>query len=468
MGSIESILSIARTAMLAQQTAIDTTGHNIANATTPGYTRQTAVLSALDPLRTPSGVFGRGVGVVDVRSARDAQLAQNARTTGTAAEGTAARRDLLAQVESVFGEPSDTGLLAGMDAFWNAWSDLANAPADHTARVTVQRRGDALARQFNTVANQLLTLSDDTRTAVAQDVRRINELVTQIAATNDQILPAESGGHQASDLRDARDRLIDELSTLVPVTVMDRPDGTDVVLLNGMPLVDGNSGKALTLSGTLSPVVRFNGSATPLRLSGGALQARLEILATDLPQAQANLDQLASGLISGVNALHTSGWSPTAGVAGNWDPLAGPTGSGVLFFDPTAATARTMRLSGTVATDAASIASGDALDGTGNNRIALAISALRTTAPTSPVGSFASEYQALIAQVAGAANAATAEASVNSSLASHAKTRLQSAAGVSTDEELVALIRHQQAYAASTRVIETARALYDALMSISR
>jgi flagellar hook-associated protein 1 FlgK len=140
----------------------------------------------------------------------------------------------------------------------------------------------------------------------------------------------------------------------------------------------------------------------------------------------------------------------------------------VAFFDPTASTARSMRLSATVAADPSSIAAGDALDAPGNNRTALALAALRTAVPSSPFGTFGGEYQAIIAQVAGAANAATNQAAVTDTLASQAQTRLQAATGVSTDEELVGLIRHQQAYAAAARVIEITRGLYDALMAIGR
>ncbi|MCC7195114.1 MAG: flagellar hook-associated protein FlgK [Gemmatimonadaceae bacterium] len=462
------MLSIARSGIMAQQAAIDTIGHNIANAGTPGYTRQVAVLSPAPALRTPVGVFGRGVDVTNVRGNRDALLTQAARTTGSTSGGAGVRSDLLDRVESIFGEPSDSGLASAMDAFWNAWSDLSNAPTDRAARVVVQQRGDALARQFNAKATQLAELEADTRAAASRDVQRINELAAQVASINGQIVPAEAGGHEASDLRDARDRLINEMATIASVTVLDRSDGTDAVLIGGMPVVDGSVAKTIAMSSTSPPGATFVGGAGTVRLGSGSLQARFEFLATDIPRAVAALDQLSSGMVTAVNAVHVTGWSPTAGAGGNWDPLMGATGSGVAFFDPAGVTARGMRLSQAVAADASAIATGDALDAPGNNRISLAIAALRTDAPGSPFGTFGSEFQSLVAQIAGGLSAARNDAEVASTLSAQAQARLDSRTGVSTDEELVDLIRRQQAYAASARIIDTARGLYDALMSIGR
>jgi flagellar hook-associated protein 1 FlgK len=308
------------------------------------------------------------------------------------------------------------------------------------------------------------------RAQASDAVAQVNRLTADIARLNAQIVPTEAGGHGANDLRDQRDRLLDQLGTIVPVTVIDRLDGSNQVMLGGRPLVDGTGANALELTVALPLEVRIAGESSAVRTMGGTLGALLELTSVDIAQVRTGLDDLAAALVTDVNALHVTGWSPTAGGAGNWDPLNGPTGSGIPFFDTAAnaSTAGGIRLSDAIRADAAAIAAGATENAVGDNSVALALAELRNSAPSATGQSFGGAYQAIVAALAGAGRSAADAATVSSTLLQQASARRESTSGVSTDEELLRLMRHQQAYAAAAKVVQTVDEMMEALLALKR
>ena len=454
--STSSILSIARSAILAQQAAIAVAGHNIANAETAGYTRQELLLQPSTPERTPLGIFGTGVSIINVVGRRDALLAQDVRAQSAPAAGAQERSELLGRIEAVFGEPTDSGLATALDAFWGSWSDLASNPSSLSARTVVQQRGEDLAAAFNRYSTQLGQVDTAVRADITATIGELNTLTSQIADVNASIVPAESGGAMANDLRDQRDRLIDRLGEIVPVTVTELANGSCQVLLGGIPIVDGIVAKSFTQGNGVPLTVRLTDSSDALRNVGGRLGAMLDVINGNLPYAQSQLDALASSVIGEVNALHTTGWSPAA--------------AGADFFDaaPANATARNIRLSAAVSGDASVIAAGNVAGATGNNAIALAIAGLRDFAATAPGNSYGDAYRTLVSTIAVAKQSADNDASVSGSLADLAKERRSAATGVTTDEELIRMMRAQQAYSAAAKVIQAADEMAQTLLDLKR
>jgi flagellar hook-associated protein 1 FlgK len=467
MSTMSGILGIARSAMSAQQAAIEVAGHNIANANTAGYTRQSLLTTAADPSRTPMGIFGTGVKVVNVTGQRNQLLSDEVRAQSAPAAAFGQKATTLTRVESIFGEPSDAGLANALDQFWNSWSDLASNPTSAGAKTVVQQRGAALAATFNQYSSQLATLRTSTVSELAAAVTHVGSLASQIASLNGQIVSAESGGQSANDLRDERDRLTDTLGTLLPIAVNETSDGASHVTLNGMPLIDGTTSRGLTLGSGTPVTIRIAGDTDALRGLTGKVGAYIDVLNNDLTAAESDLDAIASAVIYDVNGAHFTGWSPPSGSAGVWPPSGG-TGSQIYFFDPTPGNvnARNIRLSASVAANADAVAAGDTLNAPGNNAIALKIAALRDAAPSAPGGSIGGAYRTLVAKVASTKASATDAASVAQTLTDQASARRQSAAGVNTDEELVALMKHQQAYAAAAKVIQAVDQMMQSLLQI--
>ena len=162
MITLNNILSVARSAITAQQTAVQVASNNIANANTEGYSRQRVVMQPNQPIQTALGPAATGVRVAAYERMRDPLLDISfRRDEGKAAAGST-RRDLLRQIEGVYGEPSEHGLGATMDAFWAAWDDLANDPLSDSARGMVRQRAMQVTTGLNNAA--ALTLSQEVET----------------------------------------------------------------------------------------------------------------------------------------------------------------------------------------------------------------------------------------------------------------------------------------------------------------
>ncbi len=456
MPSIGSILSVASTALRTQQEAINVTAHNIANAATEGYSKQRPVLSQLPPQRTPTGIFGSGVGVVDVQRIRDVYLDSNYRLETGEYRESEVRSGVLGQLETILSEPGEGGLSTTLDQFFSAWSSLATDPTSASARGAVREQGSLLSGQLRGLAADLDVLRQDTEARLLSSVQKVNDLAGTVARLNREITASEAAGETAGDLRDARDRAIDEMSTLIPIQVTQRENGGVGILTSGVGLVDGAE------HGTLE--VRLSGGALELGLEGrasslpdlgGRIGGMIRVLNEDLPAARDSLDDLAEALVTEFNTLHRTGTAPDGS-------------TGVDFFDPAGVTASSISLSAAVEVDAKAIAAGTGgASGeyrAGANDIALTLAGLRD-APNATLGvSFGEHFRELVSDVGFSVRSSLDSVEVHKTLSEQADVRRQSFSGVSTDEELVKLIEFQTAYSAAARVVTVADELLDTLV----
>jgi flagellar hook-associated protein 1 FlgK len=466
MSSIGGILSAAARALVTHQKAMAVTTHNISNAETEGYSRQRAVLGASDPLITPDGIIGTGVELKDIERIREPLLDDIYRGETSTASFHGERADQLGRIEQVFGEPSDTGLMAALDAFWNAWSDLATDPLSDAARSVVRQRGMEVSDRLWQLSSGLSDIRTAGHDRVDALVSRTNELASHIASLNGRIVSAEAGGAQAGDLRDARDTALDELAELVDIQVVARDNGGIGVYLEGQSLVDGTSTRPLIREASGgSTVLRFEGRSTPIRAPGGKVGGLLSVIEDELTTAQSELDGLATDLVETVNSIHRSGVNPL----GN---------TGVEFFDPAGTSASTIGLYSDgvvtdpdpdVGDDPGAIAAGrGAADGSyraGANDIALAIEGLRED----PAGSgvLAERYSELVARTGSKVASAESSAEVHQTLSHQADIRRESVSGVSVDEELTTMIRQQAAFGAAARIVGRADEMLQTLIGIA-
>jgi flagellar hook-associated protein 1 FlgK len=476
--SIGSILSIARTAMITHQTAMQVASQNVANAATKGYSRQRAELAASPPEVMPGVSLGMGVDIAAVTRARDALLDTSFRAQSGDAAGYGAARDALQHIEGILGEPSDAGLAASIDAFWSSWGDLAADPTSGAARSVVRQRGDQLAHTLNRFATQLDDLSQTSRERMGSDVRQANSLLSQIAELNPRIVAAESGRSDANDLRDARDRALDQLATLVGARSFERGDGSVGVYVGSRLVLDANAARQLALSNGTPPSITFADSGSTLDEAGGTIGATLAVVSTQVPDVLAKLDALAQGVVDTVNGIHTSavlfsGTPPVASAAGNFFEV---TSSAPAGGDPLK-TARGIRLAATLSDGSKVAASGAGAAGPGDNAAARALAALTDTtvafttptgAPTIATTSVGEFYRSIVTDVATASAAAQDSATVHETLAKNNDNQRQSVSGVSTDEELVDVIQHQHAYAAAARMVSVVDEMLQTLVGLGR
>jgi flagellar hook-associated protein 1 len=476
--SINSVLGTARLALQAQQTAMETTSHNIANAQTVGYTRQRAILTPNTPLYTEQGAIGRGVLVSNVERTRNGLLDTNYRYQSSQSNGADTKGQLLSDISNVYSEPSDSAFATTLDQFWDAWGDLVNNPNDTASKSVVQQRGSQLANTLNRYARGLSDIDVSTRTELQRSLDSLNGYSKQVGKLNEQIVAAEASGTTAGDLRDQRDILIDKMSAIAPTQTIENRDGSVNVYVANTTIVDGVVTRELqagSSGGQIAIQVKGNSSFLSPTAIGGSLNAMLDVINTDIPAQRTQLDALAQQLVTQINTIHRTGWTAAGDALGgaNWDSTAPPTGSNVNFFDPAGVTAASISLSANVKANSAFVAAGNVQNGTGNNAVATQMTQLRTAdtsiqkyGSATQTVSFDDYYRDQITRLGVATNDAMASATVYSTLAQQADTYRQSANGVSTDEELIEMTKHQQAYAAAAKIITTADQMAQTLLDM--
>jgi len=289
-------------------------------------------------------------------------------------------------------------------------------------------------------------------------VDKASALSEEIANLNQQIVSTEGDGTTAGDLRDTRNRALDELASLLPIQVVERSNGSVGVTASGISIVDGAASLALeTRSSGGVWGVAVQGRPGLLQESGGTIGGLLDVLNTDVPATRRSLDDLAAALVGEVNTLHATGTN-----------AAGTTGAD--FFDASGSTASSIALDGAVSADADVIAAGTP-DASGNfragaNDVALAIGALRDADVASLGHTMGEQFQGLVSDIGLAVRSSTDKAAVHRSLSDQADARRLSTSGVSVDEELVSMIQFQTAYQAAARVVTAADEMLRTLIAM--
>lgn len=219
-------LETARRALNTQQAALHTTGHNIANANTPGFSRQRVNFTQTEPFPKAGfnrpdipGQLGTGVSAGSVQRIRENFLDVQFRNESSKHGYWDARHTALQKIEDIMNEPTDDGLANNLDRFWTSLQDLSVHPEDSGARSVVRQRGIALAETFNYTAQSLKEIQRDMQNQIDVSVNHINSLARQINNINKQIASVEPHGYLPNDLYDQRDLLVDELSKIVNIKV---------------------------------------------------------------------------------------------------------------------------------------------------------------------------------------------------------------------------------------------------------
>jgi flagellar hook-associated protein 1 FlgK len=314
--AVSTLMSIGVRAMFASQAALQTTGHNIANASVEGYSRQQVELETSKGQFSGAGFFGKGVNVASVTRAHDAFLTREAATAQALASMDSARRDQLTRLEEAF-PVGEQGIGHAAGQFLNAMVDVASNPQDLSARNVVLARAQELTARFTQAGSQLDGLQAGVTQDLENSVASVNSLAERIAEVNQQIALARGLDHAPNDLLDRRDQLVKELSGLVQVSTIAADDGTlGVFIGGGQRLVLGNQALQLKLvpdaadSSRSALSIVEHGSERPLdagALSGGAIAGLLRFQNEDLVQARAELGRMAVSLSMAVNEQQSLG-----------------------------------------------------------------------------------------------------------------------------------------------------------------
>jgi flagellar hook-associated protein 1 FlgK len=245
MGLTSSLL-IGRTALTASQVALQVTGNNIANAATVGYHRQRVGLSPLPGQSMGQNIFaGRGVAISEIRRVVDPALSARVRSSLADEQAAQVEVSILNTLESLTNELTGIDLSTELGRFFNAFSELANNPAGTATRATVIERGVSLASYVRSLRSDMIEARQQLESQLMTNVNRADELLGNIASLNGAIVTAELGRGEEGSLRDQRELLITELSELMDVAVVEQSSGAVDILVDSVPVVQGQVSRGL-------------------------------------------------------------------------------------------------------------------------------------------------------------------------------------------------------------------------------
>lgn len=508
-------LELAKRALYAQQTALNTVSNNVANANTPGYSRQVTDLTEFNPLSYPAlnrgtepGQLGQGVDVQQIKRVRDQFLDYQYRNENRALGEWEVKRQSLDKIQTVINEPSDTGIATVINEFFNAWQDLSASPESITARKVVKQRGIELVQGVQQIAKQFSDLDGDLKENIGIKVTEVNSGLGQIQELNRQIRVIESLGDKANDLRDRRDLLVDNLSKIVDVRVTETAASYSLSVGGQVVLQDDNAPVLLTFDAA-------TGAVTP-GIAGGEIKGMIDSRAY-VATYQSQLDALVNGIVQGsvqstlpndyvfdsaattmpFDAVLPDGTRLAQGSPvpadktlpkGTIITFAGlngiqqfgytqetPANSAPPFFVTTDGsstfTASNIAVNQLILDDERNIATsnatyvdanGDKQAMKGNGDIALMIGELTNqaidfsgsgSAAVVPSGTIEDYFQSLIGQLGVQSQEAARMETNQGAMVQQIDNQRQSVSGVSIDEEMANLIKYQQAYNAAARVV---------------
>ncbi|GAA5785876.1 flagellar hook-associated protein FlgK [Chitiniphilus shinanonensis] len=321
-----SVFNIGVSGLNAANLGLVTTGHNIANTNTPGYSRQYLKQSAPYPQYTGSGFVGLGVKVDSIQRVYDQFLTRQVQTAQSAASYLQTYLSHLEDIDNIVADPT-TGVSPALQNFFSAVQNVATKPADTAARSALLASAQSLVTRFQTIDDRLSELYTDLNGELTNTVASINALGKQIATLNKEISVQGASGQPPNDLLDQRDQLLKELNSHVKATTVMQSDGTmNVFIGNGQNLVVGGNSFDLGVEPSQSDpsrlsVVYYQGGNTiylpESQLVGGDLQGLLEFRSKSLDLAKNNLAQVALGFAQTFNAQHRAGQDLNGNIGGN-------------------------------------------------------------------------------------------------------------------------------------------------------
>ncbi|MGG6433314.1 flagellar hook-associated protein FlgK [Anoxybacillus sp. D401a] len=495
-------LETVRRGMTAQQQALYVTGHNIANANTPGYSRQRVNFEQTPPYPFASknrpvipGQMGTGVEGGTVQRMREEFLDVQYRGENMKYGYWNTRAEALYKMEEIMNEPSDEGLAKTLDRFWQALQDLAVNPSNSGARSVVRQRGIAVAETFHYLSSSLKSIRDDIKNELDVTVKAVNSLARQLNDLNKQIGEVEVHGYLPNDLYDERNRLLDELSQYVNVKVTPVPSGGSALKIaegrftveltdrNGTPfgkLVDGNTGVfneikveyEATGEKYVSEMKLGNDPLNFLNFKengkvGALLHSYGYVGGIGLyPEMLNNLNAMAKAFADEFNNIHSTGWSITeikssTKLASNDFFTYNPSDvAGTLNVHPDI-----MNSLDRIAASKSTSPSTPGQIGDGSNAQALAEvknGMMNIAGNTTTIQNF---YESLIGQMAVNAQEAKRLSQNSETLRQSVDERRMAVSSVSLDEEMMNMMKFQHAYNASARMITMIDQMLDKIIN---
>ncbi|OUR92859.1 flagellar hook-associated protein FlgK [Halobacteriovorax marinus] len=487
---MSNLLNIGSTGLSASKKSLETTGHNIANVNTEGFSRQKVNQTTNIPITKSGLVHGTGVRIKSVTRVNDDFINKRLAKSISNESFYSQRMDRMTQVEDIFNEIDTEGLNQVMNRFFNSFRELANQPENETIRSVVRDQANLVVQDFKRIRENLDDISAGIDENIKAEIIDINQTSDHISNLNKKIQALEAIHEETGDLRDQRDLAVRNLSKSFKIHTYQDNGGKYVVAAKGVgTLVTGTLAQHLQV-GTKNKADASNGLAGSTEIyfkgkpahvitqkfQGGSIASLVKVRNKDIVSIKSKVDTIAFNLSKSVNAIHRRGFvNRELEVSESGQPSSvdarGPT-TGIDFFkEPTELVdaALNLSLSDAVKSDLSNVVTALTPNSPGDNRISLAISKLQHERI---LGDKDATLEEFYLQAVGTIGLETGKARLDSEQAEGLKAQAESIrerlVGVSIDEEAANMVRYQHAYEASAKIMQTADEMFKTVIGIKR
>jgi flagellar hook-associated protein 1 FlgK len=463
------MMDTGKRSMMNSQTALQTVGHNIANKSTEGYSRQRVEQQANIPTTEGRNRIGTGSRTTRITRTNNEYLEKQIEKENSESSYLESQATALGRVEQTYNEQMNKGLGHYLGEFFNSFRELANSPESTATRTLVRESAQSLVQDFNRIHKELSAVQEDLDNQVKVQVEEVNQITKEIANLNEKISAIEIQDIDANDERDRRDLLIKKLHEKLDITWGNGDNGqVNITGAKAAVLVSGFSPLKLAAQRTTDRdrvEVFFQnesgGSLTQItdRLTGGAIGAALSVrdgLINDLKQ---KADEIAFKFATEVNKAHSLG-----------SDLKGKQG-GVFFEIPQqqAGSSYNIKIAKDILKDSSRIVTGIAAAGPADNTVANVISSIETK-PIMNNGATTLHdfYNAQVGEIGVLTQRANKSFESQKNIVGQLQHIRESISGVSLDEEATKMIEFQKSFDASARLIRTADEMFDTVLNLKR
>lgn len=483
------LLGIGKSGLFTAKKSMETTSHNIANANTEGFSRQEVRTKTGITINEGPYVMGTGVDIQTIKRNHDDLVEKKLNSSISQHNYNEERTNQLGHIEEVFNEVNSEGMNKILNRFFNSFRELANRPEDETVRGLVRENAKIVVSDFHRVQGEIDQIRAGINKKITLIVDDINHLAKNISKLNREIATHEVSGAEANDLRDQRDSALRQLAEHFPVSAYYDEHNRFVVNVEGLgTLVSGDVEQELMVGNRIDPAdsntqkpaleIFFRSRpADPIsgRLKNGNLGALLRSRNEDLQQVENQLDELAHGLANATNSIHRRGYAnkpvpvdertglPMPGLAN------GPV-TGMDFFEAPVGKRRAaeyLKISDAILADVNNIAAGMAPNSPGDNRVAIAISRLQHEKILGEGTTTLEEhYLKTVGNVGMQVAKSKIDTEQSGGILAQARSIKERISGVSLDEETANMVKYQNAYEASAKVIKASDEMFKAVLGL--
>lgn len=459
--------------MMNSQTALQTSGHNISNKSTEGFSRQRVEIQTNVPIGSGKTRYGMGSKTAAVTRVNNSFLERqigNERSLSGFYDGKA---EAMARVEQVYNEQQNKGLNQFVADFFSSVQEMANNPESLATRTQVRETADFLTKDFKRVHSQLTDITRDLDQQIGSQLEEVNSMAKEVANLNEKIQQVELSGGYANDERDRRELLVKQIGDRINIRWAEGKDSTVTITAgNSAVLVAGYDAKRLEAKGTPETDTKGEGNvdifyinnerATPVEVTsqfvGGKVGGLLDVRDKVVTELLTDLDKMAYSFAANLNEVHRQGFDVYNRT--NLD-----------FFElpqNLRHASANMKVSNSILEDVGRIATGGQMASPGDNRVALKMARLQQDKVMGGESTLDEFYNSVVGKVGIQAKRAETSSDSQRDIVKQLGKIRESISGVSLDEEATKLIEYQKSFDASARLIRTADEMFDTVLNLKR